>query len=202
MGENLSSKIQNKQEDAPSRRDFALPSGYNDTKIVVLPKDPVCIFVYWEISSQTSLKFAEKYGANFDADSLAVRIYDITGVRFNGNNANKYFDVKVRAQDQSRYINLGEFNRVWCVDLCYVLKNGEIVFITRSNIVEMPRHGISDITDQKWALVQSEFEKLLTVPSGLQEGSYGLVKLMRKRKEEIISISSSGGKSKKRAVRK
>ena len=191
MSENLSSKLENKRKNIPQDSGLGLPSSYNDTKIAILPKDPVTVFSYWEFPQELRSNLGKKYGSNFDADSLAVRVYDVTGIKFNGKNANRYFDVLVNSKAQSWYINVGVVNRAWCADLGYILKNGEFVFITRSNVLEMPRHGISDVTDEKWALIQSEFEKLLAVPDGVDANSLGVVKIMRRRREEIMNISSS-----------
>ncbi len=55
----------------------------------------------------------------------------------------------------------------------------------------MPKYGVSNITDEQWALLQVEFEKLLKF-SGVNKiglSSFDIAKLMRERWEEIVSIS-------------
>jgi len=193
MSENLSSKMQGKQRDDSTSGRSGLPSNYGDTKVVLLPRDPVWIYVYWEISHDTFNSLSAKYGGDFNPSSMALRIYDVTDINFDGKNANRHFDVAVNPHASSWYINVGEFNRAWCVDIGYVLKNGEFVTVSRSNAMSMPRHGVSDVTDEQWALLQIEFEKLLKI-SGGQAGhsSYDLVKLMRERWEELTKLPTSG----------
>jgi len=115
-------------------------------------------------------------------------------VNFDGSNANRYFDVSVNSNALSWYVNVGEFNRAWCADLGYVLKNGKFVTVARSNAAAMPRHGVSDVTDEQWALLQLEFEELLKISGagGIGRSSYDLVKLMRERWEELTKLPTSG----------
>lgn len=186
---NLSSKFGNKEK---SVNKAGLPVDYGDTKITILPRDPICIFAYWSISKQYFDKLKEKYGKDFIVSSkLVIRIYDITGISFDGNNANRYFDVFVTPNSSSWYVNVGEFNRSWCADLGYLTKDGKFILIARSNTVVMPKYGVSNITDEQWALLQVEFEKLLKFSGVNQIGmsSFDIAKLMRERWEEIVSIS-------------
>jgi len=206
MSENLSSKISGGQKSGP-RAKSDLPSNYGDTKIVMLPRDPVWIYLYWEISDASKKSAAEKYGNDFNSSALVLRIYDVTDVNFDGTNANRYFDVSVNPNALSWYINVGEFNRAWAADVGYVLKSGKFITIARSNAVSMPRHGVSSVTDEQWALLQIEFEKLLKISGAGQIGrsSFDLVKLMRERWEELTKLPSSfslGGASSSSARKK
>ncbi len=47
MSENLSSKIGTQEKPVNKT---GLPLDYGDTKITILPRDPICIFAYWSIS--------------------------------------------------------------------------------------------------------------------------------------------------------
>lgn len=193
MSENLSSKMQgtnkNRQE-----KNAGLPSTYGDTKAVMLPRDPIWIYVYWEFNQETINQIKSKYGAIFDPSNLTLRVYDVTDINFDGVNANKSFDISVNPHAMSWYINVGEFNRSWCVDVGYTLKNGEFITIARTNSMAMPRHGVSNVTDEQWALLQLEFEKLLRISGAghIGQSSYDLVKLMRERWEELTKLPTSG----------
>lgn len=193
MGENLSSKIQSTNRNSREKNP-GLPSNYGDTKAVMLPRDPIWIYVYWEINRDTVEQIQSKYGQNFDPSGLTIRVYDVTGIDFDGANANKFFDISVNPNAMSWYINVGEFNRSWCVDVGYILKNGKFITVARTDSMAMPRHGVSDVTDEQWALLQLEFEKLLRISGAGRIGSssYDLVKLMRERWEELTKLPTSG----------
>ncbi|MCS7151536.1 MAG: DUF4912 domain-containing protein [Endomicrobia bacterium] len=183
----VSSRIERRIEFTPEITD--LPRSYGDTKIVLLPRDPWWCFAYWEIGEKTMQEIRSIYGENL---KFILRMYDVTNVdNFNGHNANKYFDIVVNVSANNWYINLPETNRSWCVDLGIITPDGKFVMIVRSNIVIMPRFGVSALTDEQWAVLQREFERLLEL-SGVQmigKGSFDIAKLMRERWEELMAIS-------------
>ncbi|MDR2067314.1 MAG: DUF4912 domain-containing protein [Endomicrobium sp.] len=190
--ENLSSKLNKVKKEDPYYN-CELPRTYNDTKIVILPRDPIWIYTYWEISTHTREEFPNKYGESFNTLCLVLRVYDISYVNFNGFNANKYFDIKVRPDALSWYINLGEYNCSWCVDLGYFLRDGRFITIARSNTLTSPRYGVSDITEEQWASLRLEFEKLLKIANDVNKSlsSYDLVKAMQTHWEEFLKLPSS-----------
>ena len=186
-----------KMKGAPGARDsfdtaMGLPKTYGDTKIVILPRDPLWFYAYWEVAAETYSKLKEKLSEEkFNSSRWAIRVYDVTGVKFNGSNANRYFDIIIGYGVDNWYVNVGEVNRSWCADLGIITPDGEFVVVARSNILAMPRQGVSPITDEQWAMLQQEFERLLKL-SGVEQigrSSFDIAKLMRERWEEIVSIS-------------
>ena len=182
---------------APQARDsfdasMGLPKSYGDTKIVILPRDPLWFYAYWEVAAETYSKLKEKVGENkFNASRWALRVYDVTGIKFNGTNSNRYFDIVIGYGVDNWYVNVGEVNRAWCVDIGMITPDGEFIVVARSNILAMPRQGVSPITDEHWAMLQQEFERLLKL-SGVEQigrSSFDIAKLMREKWEEIVSIS-------------
>ncbi len=183
----VSSKVERKVEFIQQITD--LPQSYADTKIFLLPRDPWWCFAYWEVEEKTMQEIRNLYGENLQ---YFIRVYDVTNIdNFDGNNANKYFDIHINLDAKNWYINLPETNRSWCVDLGVKNSNGEFVTIVRSNIVIMPRFGVSLITDAQWAVLQREFERLLELSgvSMIGKGSFDIAKLMKERWEEIMAIS-------------
>lgn len=169
-----------------------LPQNYGDTKIVLLPRDPYWAFSYWEISEDTKSKLKKQWGQNA-LSRLVLRVYDVTDIRFDGTNAHRFFDIHINESADNWYVNVPDVNRNWCVDLGIILADGRFIMIARSNVVKMPRHGVSPITDAQWAILQKEFERLLSL-SGVDrigKSSFDVTKLMKERWEELVSISSA-----------
>jgi len=189
----------------PARDSFDIPVGlpkaYGDTKIVILPRDPLWFYAYWEVASEAYGKIREKLGeSKFNSSRWALRVYDVTAVKFNGSNANRYFDIAIGYGTDNWYVNVGEVNRSWCVDIGMLTPEGEFIVIASSNILAMPHRGVSPITDEQWAVLQQEFERLLKLSGVEQTGrnSFDIAKLMRERWDEIVSVSlpsSSAGLS-------
>lgn len=195
MEENLGSKIKGTPAvTKPVVKREDLPKSYGDTKVVILPRDPLWFYAYWEISQDAINSLKEKIGEEkFNSSSWILRVYDVTGIDFNGSNARRYFDISINHDADNWYVNVTEANCSWCVDLGLFTIDGEFVFVARSNILIMPRQGVSAITDEQWAILQREFEKLLKLSGVDQVGrsSFDIAKLMRERWEEIVSISLS-----------
>jgi hypothetical protein len=171
-----------------------LPKNYGDTKVVILPRDPLWLYTYWETSAETIAGLSRKLSENkYNSGQWVLRVYDVTGINFDGSNANRYFDIVINHDADNWYINVNETNRSWCVDLGLLTEQGEFILIARSNIVHMPKQGVSPITDEQWAILQKEFEKLLKLSGVDQIGksSFDIAKLMRERWEEIITTSLS-----------
>lgn len=147
MFDNSSSKIKGAPSASESvNKAMGLPKTYGDTKIAVLPRDPLWIYAYWEVSSDAAAALRKKLGEEkFNASRWMLRVYDVTGVQFNGSNAHRYFDISINHDIDNWYINVGETNRAWCIDLGLLTPDGEFVIIARSNILAMPRQGVSPL---------------------------------------------------------
>ncbi|MDR2399547.1 MAG: DUF4912 domain-containing protein [Endomicrobium sp.] len=141
--------------------EFELPKTYGDTKVFILPKDPIWIFAYWEISPIKFEEFSKQYKNDFDSSAFVIRVYDVTDIDFNGCNANKFFDIYISYDSLSWYINVGEYNRSFVVEIGFMLKNGKFISVVRSNFLTMPSYSVSDVRDELRRTLKFDFEKLL-----------------------------------------
>jgi hypothetical protein len=175
-----------------------LPTSYGDTKIVALPRDPLWIYVYWEINKNKISALLGKLPPKAKSRAVwALRVYDITGVKFNGKNAVSSFDIFVAPESGSWHINCGRVNRVWCVEIGVVGPDGVFMAAARSNQVASPRFGISDKIDEKWGVTEKDFEKIIELSGGPNAGagSVSMARLMAERWKELMSMPSSGALS-------
>jgi len=172
-----------------------LPKGYGEDKIIVMSRDPFVAYVYWEM---TSVRI-EREKAWFGRDAkLCVRLYDITGVQFDGQNAIGFFDQVITDQIGSWYFDFGRPNHSFCADLGLLSLQGKFLTLVRSNYITMPRSGASDVIDNEWMLQDEEFLKLYGIPSGLSSPQ---VQEMVKRRL-MQEIGSSGTVTGSRVKRK
>ncbi|MDD5132524.1 MAG: DUF4912 domain-containing protein [bacterium] len=173
-----------------------LPDGYGDTLIVLLPRDPQWIFAYWEISEKTRNEITQKYGANiFQKAKPAIRVYDVTNVNFNGQNANRSFDIFITPESKNWYIYVGMPKRSYCADLGLLVDDGVFITLARSNVVATPAGSVSDIYDEQWMLVKEDFEKLMKL-SGIDKigaSSAEALKILTQRLESVLAVSSKSG---------
>ena len=156
-------------EPQPSAASHAeLPNEYGEEKIALMTRDPFMAYAYWE-ATQSRI---ERERAWFGVESkLCVRIYDITGVQFDGRNAIGYFDQEVYERVGNWYFDFGRPSHSFCADLGLLSQDGRFLTLARSNFVTMPRDGVSEMIDEEWMLVDEEFWKLYGYGEGLRGGS-------------------------------
>lgn len=123
----------------------ALPAEYGEDRITLMTVDPWKLFAYWEIKENTLSKIK---------GTLVLRVYDITGVYFDGKNANVVFDVPVHGRIGNSYIGVGP-DKVFIVDIGAVSKAGDFVMVARSNQASTPALKVAK---EEGALPQEIYE--------------------------------------------
>jgi hypothetical protein len=150
--------------------------------------------VYWEISREALLKAKKALKAEWaDARSI-LRIYDVTGIDFNGTNANSSFDIEISGGADNWYINTGVPNRTYCVEIGLLSGSGRFVALARSNRATTPRDAPSDATDEEWMIPDWEFEKIYALSGGFNVGA-GSLELKEMMEKALGAEVSSGAPS-------
>lgn len=170
----------------------SLPEGYNETQAVLLPRDPYWMFIYWEITENSKLNIANKYGKDvFNKSKSVIRVYDMTGVK-EGENPFRYFDIPIILDSKNWYINVPESGRTYLCEIGLILPDGTFIGIVKTNPVTLPSGRVSDVTDEKWMAITSDFEKLLQL-SGIEyigKGSGEVAKSLAQRWEMLRAVFS------------
>ncbi|MDR0646587.1 MAG: DUF4912 domain-containing protein [Elusimicrobiota bacterium] len=142
---------------------YDLPQSYGKTESYLLPKDPSWMFLFWDIIQNTFDFVKKEYGADIFAKARSIiRVHDITAIAdFNGSNSNSYFDIQVFLDAGSWYINVPQGGKNYICDIGLLTPQGSFILLTRSNAISIPSGKISDIIDEKWMLVEGEYQKLI-----------------------------------------
>ena len=61
-----------------------LPQSYCTTQVTLIPRDPYCVYVYWEIDSSVIEELRRQLGADLETATYTLRVYDVTYIDFNG----------------------------------------------------------------------------------------------------------------------
>ncbi|HOV62546.1 MAG TPA: DUF4912 domain-containing protein [Spirochaetia bacterium] len=120
---------------------WELPERYNETKVMLLLRDPNWAFAYWDIKDAD----IELYRDNPLFKGLFLRAY-----RFSDSSSKQhaeYFDIPVKLQDMSWYINLPEQGMNYFVELRVRFQSEERVLCT-SNTISSPLERIHEGMDQ------------------------------------------------------
>lgn len=137
-----------------------LPRSYGIDRLALMVRDPHWLYAYWEITATRMEDISARYGPKVWENSKPVlRVYDVTGIDFNGVNANRYFDCSLGGNADDWYINVAEANRSFCVDLGRLFPDGSFITLLRSNIVTTPRDALSDRLDEEWMWIEGLYSK-------------------------------------------
>lgn len=172
-----------------------LPQGYGEDNITLMMRDPYMAYAYWEMTPERIER--EKKWFGWDS-KLCVRLYDVTGIHFDGRNALGFFDQEVYERIGNWYFDLGRPSHSFCADLGLLAPSGRFLTLSRSNYITMPRDGVSDVVNDEWMLLDEEFLRLYGIPSGLS--SPQIQEMVKRRRE--LEISSPGMSFRRQAKRK
>ncbi|MBI4656337.1 MAG: DUF4912 domain-containing protein [Elusimicrobia bacterium] len=172
----------------------SLPQGYGNTEGTLLPRDPNWMFIYWEITDASRNNLRKEHGQDlFDKSRPVIRVHDVTGIeRFDGANSNRYFDIPIMLDARNWYINVQDSGKCYCCEVGLVLPDGKFLGIVRTNSVSLPSGRVSDVTDEKWMSISSDFDKLLQL-SGVEyigKGSGEVAKSLAQRWEMLRAVFS------------
>ncbi len=160
-----------------------IPNTYGIDRLVLMARDPEWLFAYWEISATKQDLFKSKHGEeSWEKTNPVLRVYDITGVDFDGSNANSYTDIAVNDDADNWHIRVGTPNRTFCVDLGRMFPNGHFVTLLRSNIVWTPRATLSDRIDEEWMWIEGIYR---TISRQLGISSPLIIEEMEKRMQAL-----------------
>lgn len=173
------------QQSSLRLEDPPLPGPYNETKIVLLVRDPYWLYVYWEIENTVREDLIRELGT-WEQMPLVLRVFDLSNA---GTNSDNFFDVPVSPASASWYIYVGEPGHCFYVELG-VANSGRYHMIARSNRITTPVDSVSDIVDEEWMVVDEHFQRLYRL-AGLPGGaSEALLEGYQKRLERAAFAGS------------
>ncbi len=174
----------------PPERD--LPPEYGDTKIVLLVRDPEWVFAYWEINDETRQRY-ELPRTGF-RKRLVLRMYNVTGRKWPEEKAQYFFDIDVGPYANNWYIRVPESDASWVGELGVFEDNGEYVPIVASNVVHVPREGMSPETDEEWMVIEETFRKIFESSGGtrIRDGWRGSEELWRHIQKHVLPALQGG----------
>jgi hypothetical protein len=150
-----------------------LPAAYGTDLLVLQVRDPWWLHAYWELHDGAIARLRAQLKDAFNSAAWCLRVYDVTDIRFNGSNANRFFDIRIPDFARNWYIDTAGPGRSWCVELGLLLSDGRFIMVLRSNVVQTPLDGPSWITDEEWMIPDELFARLYGMGFGFGKGSPG-----------------------------
>ncbi len=136
-------------EEAP--RD--IPWSYGVDRVTAAAVDPDRLYVYWEVTDPAIERARAALGPGGAGAWLSLRVYDTTGILFDGTNAHSYFDHGLGRGDRQWYFDLRRPTSTAVVELGMKSAEGFFVRIARSGRVDFPRKEPAPWTEPEWMTV-------------------------------------------------
>ena len=124
---------------------------YNETYLYLVPRDPETMFVLWEVGSACRAELTEKFGREFfDKNRLILRVYQVTGIEFDGFNYQSCFEVDDWLADKNEYWIKVKPDNDYIAELGYRATGTEYFeVVARSNSAYAPKNTVTN--QQKYA---------------------------------------------------
>jgi len=131
---------------------YTLPDCYDIDRIVLMVRDPRCLYTYWDLSQKTREKYQDYL------DQLVLRVSDVTDIIYDRTNAHFCWDVPVHIFTDNWYLSVDHNNRTYLVELGFYDLNNSFVVLLCSNPVLIPRDPLAAIFEQQlfWLLGRDE----------------------------------------------
>ncbi|MGB3670886.1 MAG: DUF4912 domain-containing protein [Phormidesmis sp.] len=125
-----------------------LPSGYGESRIVLLPRDPQWAYAYWDIPNEHKQELRNQGGRR-----LALRFYDVTDI-----------DIYTQSPHSLQQYDCGELAREWylpipvsdrdyTVEVGYICDDGRWLMLSRSAPIRIPPVYPSDWIEDKFVTI-------------------------------------------------
>lgn len=143
-----------------AEEEVELPDGYNETKVVLMLRDPSWAFAYWDLRDSDRNEFQRDEGF----EGLVLRVYSMDRPDTELAQARERFDIPVTLLDSRWYINLPDQETLYRLALVSVIDGAERE-LARSNVISVPRGMIADAPETARERAEDE----IIAQTGIQE---------------------------------
>lgn len=141
--------------------DIELPDSYNETRIVLLLRDPAWAFSYWDIQNSER----DAFQRSPDFEGLMLRVYSLEHPDQDVASCRASFDIPVTINDSRWYINLPSQESIYRIALVAV-ESAEERVLALSNAIAVPAASINE--EQSGGRDQATGDEILA-QTGIQD---------------------------------
>ncbi len=149
-----------------------LPGAFASDMVVLTPVRPRLVYIRWHVSDRGVSELSHARGAAFKGAQLAVRIYDVTDVVFDGFNAHRHFDITAATLTGSTYWPVPKADRTWLAEVGFRLTNGVFSAVARAEEVAPDRDRPSGQVSLTGLYVGRDFSPVVRVENILDAPAY------------------------------
>ncbi len=128
-----------------------LPSGYGESRIVLLPRDPQWAYTYWDVPNEHKEELRRQGG-----QQLALRIYDVTDINIDFQSPHSIQEYPADELAREWYLPVPVSDRDYVIDIGYRAADGRWLVLARSARVHIPPVYPSDWIEDVFITVNFE----------------------------------------------
>ncbi|XWK86652.1 MAG: DUF4912 domain-containing protein [Phormidium sp.] len=130
-----------------------LPSGYDESRIVLMPRDPQWAYTYWDIPRRHKEELRQQGGSK-----LALRFYDVTNVDMDYQNPHSVQEFECDEMGREWYLPVPVSDRDYIVEIGYLTNDGRWLMLARSNSIHVPPLYPSSWSNDQFITIRWEEE--------------------------------------------
>ncbi len=128
-----------------------LPTSYGSDRLVLLARDPHCLYAYWDVSRPREETVRKEAGS--DQLRLVLRTYDVTQIAFDAEPPRRAQDFAVGGDARSLYAYVGKPAACFVAEVGYLRPDGAFFPLARSLPVWTPRTAHPGSAPGRWMTV-------------------------------------------------
>ncbi|WP_346289731.1 DUF4912 domain-containing protein [Sphaerothrix gracilis] len=125
-----------------------LPSGYGESRIVLMPRDPQWAYAYWDIPNEHKEELRRQGGIR-----LALRFYDVTNMKLENRTPHSLQQYECDELAREWYVPVPVSDRDYIAEIGYVCGDGRWLVLARSTPVRVPPVYPSDWVEDQFITV-------------------------------------------------
>jgi hypothetical protein len=125
-----------------------LPSGYGESRIVLMPRDPQWAYAYWDIPNEHKEDLRRQGGAR-----LALRFYDVTDIDLDNQAPHSLQQYECDEMAREWYLPIPVSDRDYVVEIGYLCNDGRWLVLARSTPAHIPPVYPSDWVEDHFVTV-------------------------------------------------
>lgn len=130
-----------------------LPSGYGESRIVLLPRDPQWAYAYWDVPNEHKEDARRQGGLQ-----LALRLYDVTDISLDHQSPHSLQEYPCDELAREWYLPVPVSDRDYAIDIGYRCADGRWLVLARSLPVHIPPVYPSDWIEDNFITINWDEE--------------------------------------------
>jgi hypothetical protein len=120
-----------------------LPEGYGESRIILIPRDPLWSYVYWDIANEHKEELRAQGG-----QQLGLRVYDVTQINLGTQHPHNVQEYPCEELARDWYLPIPVSDRDYLVEIGYRCADGRWLVLAQSTTVHVPPIHPSDWVEE------------------------------------------------------